>query len=101
MKCVENRDVVKCKILRILIIPLIIPLILLDYYWFNRKELLQKVHDKYHKEGGKEKAKKYYQENKEKIKKREREKCKSMPEEKKDKVKERSLKRYYRLKNKL
>ena len=24
------------------------------YYWFNRKELLKKAHDKYHKKGGKE-----------------------------------------------
>ena len=40
----------------------------MSYYWFNRKELLQKAHDKCHKKGGKEKAKKYYQENKEAIK---------------------------------
>ena len=26
------------------------------YYWFNRKQLLKKVHDKYHKKGVKEKA---------------------------------------------
>ena len=26
------------------------------YYWFNRKEILEKVHDKYHLKGGKEKA---------------------------------------------
>ena len=48
------------------------------YYWFNRKELLKKVHDKYHNKGGKEKAAKYYRENKEMIKKRERDRYKSM-----------------------
>ena len=36
-----------------------------SYYWQNREELLKKAHDKYHKKGGKERAKKYYQENKE------------------------------------
>ena len=28
----------------------------MSYYWFNRKDLLKRVHDKYHKEGGKERA---------------------------------------------
>ena len=41
----------------------------MSYYWFNRKELLEKAHKKYHKQGGKEKAAKYYQDNKEAIKK--------------------------------
>ena len=35
----------------------------MSYYWFNRKELLEKAHKKYHKEGGKKKAAKYYQDN--------------------------------------
>ena len=39
------------------------------YYWFNREELLKKIHDKYHNKGGKEKAAKYYQRNIEMIKK--------------------------------
>ena len=41
----------------------------MSYNWFNRKELLEKGHKKYHKEGGKEKATKHYQDNKEAIKK--------------------------------
>ena len=49
-----------------------------DYYWSNRQELLKKAHDKYHNRGGKEKAAKYYQKNKEMIKQREREKYKWM-----------------------
>ena len=36
----------------------------MSYYWFNRKELLKKAHKKYHEEGGKENAAKYYQDNK-------------------------------------
>ena len=39
------------------------------YYWFNRKDLLKKANDKYHKEGGKEVAAIYNQRNKEDIKK--------------------------------
>ena len=31
----------------------------MSYCWFNRKELLEKAH-KYHKEGGKEQAARYY-----------------------------------------
>ena len=34
------------------------------YYWFNRKELLKKAHDKYHNKGGTEKAALYYQKTK-------------------------------------
>ena len=41
----------------------------MSYYWFNRKKSLEKAHKKYHKEGEKEKAAKYYQDNKEAIKK--------------------------------
>ena len=44
----------------------------MDYNKRNRKPILNKAHDKYHNGGGKEKAKKYYKENKEAIKKRER-----------------------------
>ena len=54
-----------------------------SYYWQNREELLKKVHDKYHKKGNKEGAKKYYQENNESIKKIERQKYKFMPEDEK------------------
>ena len=37
------------------------------YYWKNREELLKKAHEKYHEKGGKERARKYYQESKEEI----------------------------------
>ena len=41
----------------------------MSYYWFNRKDLLRKAHDKYHKEDGKERGADYYQRNKEKARK--------------------------------
>ena len=50
----------------------------MSYCWFNRKELLEKAHKKYHKEGEKEQAAKYYKENKEAIKKKVREKYKNL-----------------------
>ena len=40
----------------------------MSYYWFNREELLKKAKEKYQNKGGKEKAAKYYQDNKEVIK---------------------------------
>ena len=40
----------------------------MSYYWFNRKELLQKAKDKYNNWGGKEKATEYYQANKDFMK---------------------------------
>ena len=35
----------------------------MSYYWFNRKYLLQKATDRYHKGGAKEKAAEYYLKN--------------------------------------
>ena len=32
----------------------------MSYYWFNRKDLLQKAKDRYHNGGGKEEAAGYY-----------------------------------------
>ena len=40
----------------------------MSYYKKNREMLLKKTYNKYHNLGGKEKARKYYQENKEEIK---------------------------------
>ena len=57
----------------------------MSYYWFNRKELLEKAHEKYNKEGGKEQAASYYQRNKEAIKKKAREADKNLSKEKKEK----------------
>ena len=68
------------------------------YYERNKEAILKKPHEIYHNGGGKEKAKRYYRQNIEEIKKREREKYRKLDKfEKKDKMK-RSLDRYYRLK---
>ena len=40
----------------------------MNYYWFNRKELLQKANDKYDSYGGKQKAAEYHEANKDVIK---------------------------------
>ena len=45
-------------------------------YWFNKKELLEKAEEKYHTCGGKEKAAKYYQSNKDAIKEKAKNKYK-------------------------
>ena len=42
----------------------------MSYYKKNKEVLLEKAYDKYHNKGGKERAKRYYQENKEEIKKK-------------------------------
>ena len=65
----------------------------MSYYWKNREVLLKKAHNKYHNLGGKERAKRYYLENREKIKKKERLKYWFMPESDKEIVRQRSLKR--------
>ena len=45
----------------------------MSYYWLNRQQLLQKAKEKYD-NGGKEKAAKYYQANKDVIKEKEKNK---------------------------
>ena len=44
----------------------------MSYYWFNRQELLQKAKDKYHNGGGQKKAAKFYLENKDVLKEKEK-----------------------------
>ena len=56
----------------------------MNYYWFNRQEILQKAKEKY----SKEKTAEYYKQNKEAIKEKSRECYKSLSQEKKDKIKE-------------
>ena len=55
----------------------------MNYYYFNRQELLQKAKEKY----SKEKAADYYKQNKEAIKEKSKERYKSLPQEEKDKIK--------------
>ena len=58
----------------------------MNYYWFNRQEILQK-----------EKAAEYYKQNKEAIKEKTRERYKNLSQEKKDKIKEYQRKKYQEL----
>ena len=56
----------------------------MNYYWFNRQEILQKAKENY----SKEKAAEYYKQNKEAIKENSRERYKNLSQEVKDKIKE-------------
>ena len=56
----------------------------MSYYWFNKKEILQRAKGRY----SKEKAAEYYLQNKEAIKVKLRNQYKSLSEEKKEKIKE-------------
>ena len=55
----------------------------MNYYWFNRQELLQKEKDKYHNCGMKENIDEYYLPNKDVIKENANNKYKKMSEEQK------------------
>ena len=65
----------------------------MSYYWFNKKELLQKAKEKYD-NGGKEKAAKYYQANIDVIKEKGKNKYKNLSEEEKEVKKEYSKNKY-------
>ena len=56
----------------------------MNYYWFNREEILQKAKEKY----SKEKTAEYYKQNKEAIKENSREYFKNLSQDEKDKIKE-------------
>ena len=65
----------------------------MNYYWFNRQEILQKAKEKY----SKEKATEYYKQNKEAIKKKLKERYKNLSRAEKDKIKEYQSKKYQEL----
>ena len=54
----------------------------MNYYWFNRQEMLQKAKEKY----SKEKAAEYYKQNKEAIKEKSREHYKNLSQTKKTRL---------------
>ena len=62
----------------------------MNYYWFNRQEILLKAKENY----SKEKAAEYYKQNKEVIKEKSREHYKNLSQEEKDKIKEYEEKKY-------
>ena len=61
----------------------------MNYYWFNQQEVLQKAKERY----SKDKAAKYYLQNKEAIKEKSRDHYKNLSEEEKNKIKEYQRKR--------
>ena len=65
----------------------------MNYYWFNRQEILQKAKERY----SKEKAAEYYLQNKEAIKEKSKNRYKNLSKEEKDKIKEYQRKRYQQL----
>ena len=65
----------------------------MNYYWFNRQEILQKAKESY----SKEKDAEYYKQNKEAIKEKSREHYKNLSQEKKDKIKEYQQKKKSRI----
>ena len=69
----------------------------MNYYWFNRQEILQKAKEKY----SKEKAAEYYKQNKEAIKEKSREHYKNLSPEEKTKLKgtkEKNIKNWFNIK---
>ena len=65
----------------------------MNYYWFNRHEILQKAKERY----SKEKAAEYYLKIKEAIKEQSTERYKNLSQEEKDKIKEYQRKKYQEL----
>ena len=55
----------------------------MNYYWFNRQEVLQKAKEKY----SKEKAAEYYEQNKEAIKEKSGERYKNLSQDKETRLK--------------
>ena len=67
----------------------------MNYYWFNRQEILQKAKENY----SKEKTSECYKQNKDAIKEKSRERYKNMSQEEKDKIKEHQKKKKKKIKN--
>ena len=71
----------------------------MNYYWFNRQEILQKAKQKY----SKEKAAEYYKQNKEAINNKSGERYKNLSQEKKTKLestKEKNITNWFSIKKK-
>ena len=56
----------------------------MSYYWFNKREILQKAKENYDNCGSKEKAAKYNQVNKDVLKEKAKNKYKNMSEKRKE-----------------
>ena len=69
----------------------------MNYYWFNRQEILQKAKENY----SKEKAAEYYKQNKETITEKSREHYKNLSQEEKTRLKsiKKKIKNWFNIKN--
>ena len=56
----------------------------MSYCWFNKQEFLKKAKENYDNNGGKEKAAKYYKDNKDVLKEKARNRYRNLTEEKKN-----------------
>ena len=72
----------------------------MSYHWFHKKESLIKAKEKYHNNGGKEKAAKYYLDNKDVLKEKAKNVYINLPEEEKKVKRLYSKDRYKKLKEK-
>ena len=72
----------------------------MNYYLFNRQELLKQAKEKYNNKVGKEKTAKYYQDNKGILKEKARKKYKNSSEEEKELKRQYSRNRYNKIKSK-
>ena len=66
--------------------------VVINYYWLNRQEILQKAKENCSKENYR-----YYKQNKEAIKEKSRQRYKDLSQEEKDKIKEYQKKKYQEL----
>ena len=70
----------------------------MSYYWFNKQDLLKKAKEKYDNNGGEEKRAKYYRDNENVLKGKERNKYKNLTEEEKELKRQYLRNRYHKLK---
>ena len=70
----------------------------MNYYWFNREEILQKAKEKYDNCGGKGKAAEYYKANKDVLKEKARNRYKNLSKEEKQAKKGYSKNKYKEMK---
>ena len=70
----------------------------MNYYWFNRQDILQKAKENY----SKEKAAEYYKQNKEAIKEKSRERYKNLSQKKgrSKSIKVKNIKNWFSIKKK-
>ena len=67
----------------------------MNYYWFNRENLLKNTWNRYHNKGGKQKAAKYYAANQKVLRQGARNKYRNISENEKNKKRKYQRERYH------